>query len=262
MMPSDPLPPSSSEMMPDGVLPPSSPKSRPLLDLPLFEGRLHPLTLVFSTWRGLLTSLLPILSLLLVGNRWVALGILALILGGSVLTALLRYFSFTYRIEAGELVTSGGIISRNVRHIPLDRIQEIRVEQGVVHRLLGVVDARIETAGGGQGAEAVLSVLRQEEVDRLRAAAGNVPSADHFDRLAVRRLIQDLMAEQMILTRAVAKASNASVGASEETAEKAADLPASALIAKHSTTGERSGRSDGTTISRIAALVSISTARA
>lgn len=170
MMPSDPLPPSSSEMMPDGVLPPSSPKSRPLLDLPLFEGRLHPLTLVFSTWRGLLTSLLPILSLLLVGNRWVALGILALILGGSVLTALLRYFSFTYRIEAGELVTSGGIISRNVRHIPLDRIQEIRVEQGVVHRLLGVVDARIETAGGGQGAEAVLSVLRQEEVDRLRAA--------------------------------------------------------------------------------------------
>ena len=170
MMPSDPLPPSSSEMMPDGVLPPSSPKSRPLLDLPLFEGRLHPLTLVFSTWRGLLTSLLPILSLLLVGNRWVALGILALILGGSVLTALLRYFSFTYRIEAGELVTSGGIISRNVRHIPLDRIQEIRVEQGVVHRLLRVVDARIETAGGGQGAEAVLSVLRQEEVDRLRAA--------------------------------------------------------------------------------------------
>jgi putative membrane protein len=91
-------------------------------------------------------------------------------LGGSALIALLRYFSFTYRIEAGELVTSGGIISRNVRHIPLDRIQEIRVEQGVVHRLLGVVDARIETAGGGQGAEAVLSVLKQEDVDRLRAA--------------------------------------------------------------------------------------------
>ncbi|GAA0614698.1 NAD-glutamate dehydrogenase [Brevundimonas kwangchunensis] len=61
------------------------------------------------------------------------------------------------------------------------------------------------------------------DFDRLRAAAGNVPSADHFDRLAVRRLIQDLMGEQMALTRAVAKASNASVGASEETAEKAVD---------------------------------------
>lgn len=61
------------------------------------------------------------------------------------------------------------------------------------------------------------------DFDRLRAAAGNVPSADHFDRLAVRRLIEDLMAEQMTLTRAVAKASNVSVGASEAAAEKAVD---------------------------------------
>jgi glutamate dehydrogenase len=61
------------------------------------------------------------------------------------------------------------------------------------------------------------------DFDRLRAAAGAVPSADHFDRLAVRRLIEDLMAEQMTLTRAVAKASNVSVGASEAAAEKAVD---------------------------------------
>ena len=33
------------------------------------------------------------------------------------------------------------------------------------------------------------------DFDRLRVAAGNVPSMDHFDRLAVRRLIEDLMAE-------------------------------------------------------------------
>jgi glutamate dehydrogenase len=61
------------------------------------------------------------------------------------------------------------------------------------------------------------------DFDRLRAAAGDVPSADHFDRLAVRRLIEDLMAEQMTLTRAVARASDASVGASEATAEAAVD---------------------------------------
>ncbi|MDQ3125257.1 MAG: NAD-glutamate dehydrogenase, partial [Pseudomonadota bacterium] len=61
------------------------------------------------------------------------------------------------------------------------------------------------------------------DFDRLRAGAGNVPSVDHFDRLAVRRLIEDLMAEQMTLTRAVAKASNVSVGASEAAAEAAVD---------------------------------------
>ena len=59
--------------------------------------------------------------------------------------------------------------------------------------------------------------------DRLRAAAGSIPSADHFDRLAVRRLIEDLMNEQAVLTRAVAKVSDPSIGASEETAETAVD---------------------------------------
>jgi len=61
------------------------------------------------------------------------------------------------------------------------------------------------------------------DFDRLRAAAGNVPSMDHFDRLAVRRLIEDLMAEQRVLTRAVAKASGVGVGASEAAAETAVD---------------------------------------
>ncbi len=61
------------------------------------------------------------------------------------------------------------------------------------------------------------------DFDRLRAAAGSIPSADHFDRLAVRRLIEDLMQEQRGLTRAVAAASDPSVGASEAAAETAVD---------------------------------------
>ncbi|WP_298746976.1 NAD-glutamate dehydrogenase [uncultured Brevundimonas sp.] len=61
------------------------------------------------------------------------------------------------------------------------------------------------------------------DFDRLRAAAGAVPSADHFDRLAVRRLIEDLMNEQVVLTRAVARSADASVGAAERPAEQAVD---------------------------------------
>ena len=61
------------------------------------------------------------------------------------------------------------------------------------------------------------------DFDRLRAAAGGVPSGDHFDRLAVRRLIEDLMAEQVALTRAVAKSTDASVGVSEQAAEDAVE---------------------------------------
>jgi len=61
------------------------------------------------------------------------------------------------------------------------------------------------------------------DFDRLRVAAGSIPSGDHFDRLAVRRLIQDLMAEQQQLTRAVATPINESVSNSEANAEAAVD---------------------------------------
>ncbi len=61
------------------------------------------------------------------------------------------------------------------------------------------------------------------DFDRLRAGAGSVPSADHFDRLAVRRLIEDLMVEQMTLTRAVAQVSTVAAGAGEAAAEAAVD---------------------------------------
>jgi glutamate dehydrogenase len=39
--------------------------------------------------------------------------------------------------------------------------------------------------------------------DRLRAAAGSVPASDPYDRMAVRRLIEDLLTEQASLTRSV-----------------------------------------------------------
>ncbi|CAN5219703.1 NAD-glutamate dehydrogenase [soil metagenome] len=61
------------------------------------------------------------------------------------------------------------------------------------------------------------------DFDRLRAAAGSIPSNDHFDRLAVRRLIEDLMTEQVALTKAVAKACAPSAGAEEASAEAAVD---------------------------------------
>jgi glutamate dehydrogenase len=39
--------------------------------------------------------------------------------------------------------------------------------------------------------------------DRLRTAAGTLASGDHYDRMAVRRLIEDLLSEQLALARAV-----------------------------------------------------------
>jgi putative membrane protein len=143
----------------------------------IFEGRLHPMTIAF----GLLKSargLIPVAPLLLFGNKIQGILLLVAITAGAVATALARYFSFSYRVEGAELITQHGILERQQRSIPLERIQEIRVEQGVLHRLFDVVDAKVET-GGGAGAEASLSVLSRAEAERLRRAV--------FERVAMIR---------------------------------------------------------------------------
>ncbi|MEK7832734.1 MAG: PH domain-containing protein [Acidobacteriota bacterium] len=133
----------------------------------IFEGRLHPLTLVIGlTKYG--RALVPALALVLFGNRWAGLPLAIFAVAGLAATAI-KYFSFRYRIENGELITQEGVIERRQRNIPLERVQEISVEQGVLHRLLGVVDAKIET-GSGSGAEATLSVLSRADVEKLRQA--------------------------------------------------------------------------------------------
>jgi putative membrane protein len=179
----------------------------------IFEGRLHPLTLVFAGWkaiRWLIFSSIPLfLFLRETGASGLgAVAILSLLLVSGLVQALARYLSFTYRVEGGELITRQGLLARTERHIPLERVQEIRIEQGVLHRLLGVVEARIETAGG-EGPEASLSVLSRAEADALRravsaraaavAAEGARPATSTATPAAGRRIVRQLSLRELLL---------------------------------------------------------------
>lgn len=161
----------AQQMPPDQInqrdqLPSLSISSAAVFSQTVFSGHLHPLTIILGLWKAS-RAIIPIIPLILFGNRWFGWFALVMTFAGTVLTVLIRYFSFSYRIEGHELITEEGIIGRKQRNIPLERIQEIRIEQGVLHRLLDVVDARIETGSGG-GAEASLSVLSRAEAERLR----------------------------------------------------------------------------------------------
>lgn len=175
----------------------------------IFEGRLHPLTIAFGLLKAA-RGIIPVIPVLLFGNKTFGLFALTAIIASAIATSLARYFSFSYRIEGNELITQQGILERKHRSIPLERIQEIRVEQGVLHRVFDVVDAKIET-GGGEGAEASLSVLSRAEVERLRQAVferaakirANADQAPHREieaqsapeeRVVIRRLgLKDLI---------------------------------------------------------------------
>jgi len=125
------------------------------------------------------------------------------------------------RFEQGELA------ARVDRFQSLGAPPQLAVEIGLLRPLVAAADIGDLAREAGWGAPEMARLYHQVgaafDFDRLRAAASRIPSLDHWDRLAVRRLIQEMMAEQVVLTRAVAKGNTMSVGGSEQAAETAVD---------------------------------------
>jgi putative membrane protein len=172
----------------------------------LLEGRLHPLTLVLGLITSLRSLIIPAIPILLFGNkfRWGGIGLFGLLLIGTAVTLLIRYFCFSYRIQGRELITREGLLERKERHIPLEQIHEIRIEQNVLHRVFDVVEAVIETAGA-DGAEAKLSVLSRADAERLReavnarAAAKKATTREIPTQSSEREIIRQLSVRDLIL---------------------------------------------------------------
>ncbi len=179
-MPSDPIPPRPAPHETPPVLPPpiisaNAPPLPPGSESPsrqvsvMLRGRLHPFTLILVLVAGVRGFLIPAALVFFSGSKTGLGAVLLVFLAVTLIQAVARYFTFSYRIEGGELVTRQGIVERTERKIPLSRVQDLRIEQGLLQRLLGVVEVHVETAGG-QGAEASLSVLSKSEAENLRRA--------------------------------------------------------------------------------------------
>ncbi len=132
------------------------------------DERLHPTSLFFSIGPAARALLLPGLFVLIAarGSFWQY--PLMLLFIPAVASALARYWSYRYRLEPDELVIREGIVTRNERHVPYSRIQNIDLRQNPLHRLLRVTEVRVETAGG-EKPEAVMRVLSLEAVERMRS---------------------------------------------------------------------------------------------
>jgi putative membrane protein len=134
------------------------------------DRRLHPASVLFTLGGQVREFAVPILIVLFgagsAGMDWQA-WTLVLIVPYTAL-AILRYASFRYRYDESEMVIRTGFVFRNERHVPYARIQNIDAVQNVVHRLLGVVDVRLQT-GGGNEPEAKLAVLPMAALEEMRA---------------------------------------------------------------------------------------------
>jgi putative membrane protein len=148
------------------------------------EGRLHPLSWLFVFMGQLKNVALPLLALLIFGRGqwWELMGAVAA--GPLALYALIYSIGFRYRLGAGELVVKEGVIDRAERHVPFSRIQNVVERRNPLHRLFGVTELRLESAGGSEP-EAVMNVIRVAEARRieevLREAVASRASAEAFE---------------------------------------------------------------------------------
>lgn len=134
--------------------------------------RLHPLTLGFSAAAIARQMVWPALvGGFGLGDGEVArmLPIFAAVLAVPALVgATLKYALYRWRLTDDELLLRSGVLSRRGRVIPLARVQNVEVRQNVPQRVLGVAELRVETAGAGAEAEAVLSVVGLAEAQAAR----------------------------------------------------------------------------------------------
>lgn len=139
--------------------------------------RLHPASLIFSLGEVLrqIALLLFFAFITARGAGWEVM--LAILLLPTALTALIRYLSFGYRFAPQELIVHQGLLARRARHIPYRRIQNIEQRQGPLHRLLGVVELRLQT-GGGKEPEATLKVLSLAAAEQLRTQLASARPAE------------------------------------------------------------------------------------
>lgn len=128
------------------------------------ERRLHPASWLFVLLQNLRQFIVPLIVLLVAGRRaddgpaWLPL----IGIGALVAVSVWQYLTFRYRIADDRLVVRSGLLERSVRQIPYSRIHNVAIHQSLLHRLVGVAEVRLESAGGTRP-EAQMRVLRLPE---------------------------------------------------------------------------------------------------
>jgi putative membrane protein len=131
------------------------------------DHRLHPMSWLFVLLQQLKQFIFPLVAAFFFGGDrnelWPLIGV-----GVLALLAVWRYFTYRYGVAGDALVVRSGVLERSVRVIPFARIHNVALQQSVLHRIFGVAEVRLESAGG-QKPEAEMRVLKLGDALALEA---------------------------------------------------------------------------------------------
>ena len=128
---------------------------------------------------------------ILAGGAYLAfqdkLGLALILFSGFVLfstaSLFLRWLTFEFRLEDDQLRIEQGLLNRNSRTIPFDRVTDVDIEQGPIHRVFGLARVRMETgaSAAAKDAEGQLDAITLERAQAIRefirARRGNTSAA-------------------------------------------------------------------------------------
>jgi putative membrane protein len=146
------------------------------------EKRLHPVAMLVGAIRTLrrwISGLVFPGVVLLVSQGFSLWTVTLFLLGLIVVAALAALWGFlswratTYTVTGNSFRLRQGVFQKNERTIPLEHVQSVDTVQGIIQRAFGVVEVRIETAGGGASEpDASLAALDQDAAQTLRREIG------------------------------------------------------------------------------------------
>lgn len=92
-----------------------------------------------------------------------------------LINGMIKWWTFVYWYEEDELRVEYGLFVKKKRYIPFDRIQSFNYKEGVFHRIFGLVQVMVETAGGTDGKpEVILTAISKEAAKQIEQVTRKV----------------------------------------------------------------------------------------
>ena len=86
----------------------------------------------------------------------------------TIVRGVTKWLTFTYWVEDQELKTEYGFLFKKKRFVPIERIQNLNYNEGIIHRIFNVVQISIETAGGATAtADVELSAITKNAANEI-----------------------------------------------------------------------------------------------
>lgn len=138
--------------------------------------RLHPMTIFYSALRAM-----PQLFIAFFVMRNFKEGVIELIIYLAIALLLLPwlliyYFTFRYHISSEGIIIHSGLLFKNNRTIPIDRIQNVDIVQNALQRIFRIASVKIETAGG-KTTEGKLEYVGIQQAHAIRLEIEGLQSA-------------------------------------------------------------------------------------